>query len=87
MIVVENYLSDLFAKLPTIQSASKSNPFTNVINDLSHNVSSELDKLNMDLSKLKRSTTNTISDALNKGLKTELNKAKQGIELKLRKIF
>lgn len=75
------------AKLPTIQSASKSNPFTNVINDLSHNVSSELDKLNMDLSKLKRSTTNTISDALNKGLKTELNKANQGIQLKLRKIF
>lgn len=75
------------AKLPTIQSSSKTNPLTNVVNDVTHTVNSELDKLKMDAEKLKRSTTNSISDAFNNGLKTDLNKAKQGIQQKMRKIF
>ena len=75
------------AKLPTIQSASKTSPITNIVNDVKNQIDTGMNNLSADWNKLRRSTTNTISDALHDGLQSELNKARQGIQQRIRKVF
>ena len=70
----------VMAHQAAIHSASKTNPITSVVNSVENKTSTEI-------TKLKNSASKTISDTFHDKLQSELNKAKQDFQYRLRKTF
>lgn len=70
----------VIAHQAAIHSASKTNPITSVVNSVENKISTEI-------TKLKNSASKTISDTFHDKLQSELNKAKQDFQYRLRKTF